>query len=90
MTSELRTKNGESSLPRISRARARGPAECQRYIRGGLRTSAQRLSLNAEMDVDAEFLLGLLEDRNHNLGTIIDSQNDIGDAGLFESELTSL
>ncbi len=88
VTSELRTKNGESSLPRMSRARARGPAGASvqvleaRWTRQTLRTSAQRLSLDREVDGDAVLLLSLLKDRDHDLGAVVDGKDNVLDTGL--------
>lgn len=46
------------------------------------RTSAERLSLNREADLDAVLLLGLLKDGNHDLGAVVDSEDNVLDAGL--------
>jgi hypothetical protein len=104
-------------LPRISRARARGPAvkrmgsafaragpatarearcvvwserrrdhsissDLGQYTRSQL-TRAKGLSLDAEGDVDAKLFFRLLEDRDHNLGPVVDGEDDVADAGLW-------
>jgi hypothetical protein len=73
VTSAFRTKNGLSSLPRISRARARGPAGCQLGWVWELLTCAEGFGFDAKGDVDAEFVFRLLQDRHHDLGTVVDS-----------------
>lgn len=91
MTSELRTKNGESSLPRMSRASASGPAGASvhvslslgiRWARQKRRTSAQGLGLDGEVDFDAVLLLGLLKDRDHDLGAVVDGKDNVLDTSL--------
>jgi len=45
-------------------------------------TSAQGLRLDREGNLDVVEILVLLEDGNHDLGSVVDSQNDISDASL--------
>ena len=108
VTSALRTKKGESSLPRMSRARASGPAVYQLVLQhtathvrcadvigreakeggtvgGGGLTRAQRLCLNRERDANPKLLLGLLQDGHHDLWSVVDSQDDVLDSGLWLS-----
>ena len=135
VTSEFKTKKGVLSLPRISRARARGPAA---YVsaapslkdRAGVQrsdlcifalaqalgavpssaeasvpttlaytsqqlhlwhptrvkilTSAEGLGLDGKGDVDAKLLLSLFKDRDHDLGPVVDGEDNVLDAGLDE------
>lgn len=45
-------------------------------------TSAQWLGLDAEVDLDAKLLLGLLQHRHHDLWSVVDGEDDIGDSSL--------
>lgn len=45
-------------------------------------TSAEGLGLDGKVDGDAILLLGLLEDRDHDFGAVVDSEDNVLDAGL--------
>lgn len=88
VTSEFSTKNGESSFPRISRAKASGPAEeTTNSIRKsvqGLRhqrreeeqTCIERFVLDTECDANAVFFFSVFQHSHHYLRTVVDSQDD--------------
>ena len=86
MTSELRTKKGESSLPKTSFARASGPAV--RYMSACellpliARTRSERFALDRKSNLDAVFLLELAQQSNHDFRSVVDSEYNILDAGL--------
>ncbi len=52
---------------------------------GTRRTSPQRLSLDAEGDCDAKFLLSLLQHGDHDLRTVVDGEDDVFDPSLESS-----
>lgn len=52
------------------------PGESQRS------SCSQWFGFNAEGDVDAILLLGLLQDSDHDFWAVVDSENDIGDSCL--------
>jgi hypothetical protein len=45
-------------------------------------TRSERLSLDTEVDGDSVFFLSLLEDGDHDFWPVVDSEDDIFDAGL--------
>lgn len=47
-------------------------------------TSAKRLSLNREVNVDAKLFLGLFENRHHDFRAVVDGEDNVFDAGLDE------
>lgn len=51
---------------------------CYRYSR----TSAERFGFDAEVDVDAKLLLSLFEYRDHDLWSVVDSEDDVLDTRL--------
>lgn len=85
MTSEFKTKNGESSFPRVFSANLRGPAvprgsvsmensmltlySCSYYMMSGFPSRAE----NVSQDRDAY----LLQCCRHDIGAVIDSQNNV-------------
>ena len=46
------------------------------------RTRSQGLSLDTEGDLDAKLLFCLLQHRDHDLWSVVDSKDDVFDSGL--------
>ncbi len=55
---------------------------------GSVRTSTQWFRLNAEGNRDPELLLTLLQDGNHDFGTIVDGKDDIFHPSLISSVMS--
>jgi len=91
MTSELRTKKGVSSFPRISSASLRGPA----VPKGSVSTENAILILywssycqnvsNGTPRALEPGLAYLLQDINHNFRSVVDSQDNVGNASSGQS-----
>ena len=49
-------------------------------------TSAKWLGLNAEVNVDSKLFLGLFQDGDHDLGSVVDGKDNILDTSLGSEE----